>query len=361
MDLFLLFGTGIYFCFVVIIITGLLFRIKPVHLNSNLPSISVVIAARNEEKNISHLLDDLINQSIEKDRFEVIVSNDRSTDKTKKIIDQYAKEHTFIKTIDIFEKHNMTPKKFALTKAIDQSVGDIIIATDADCRVPIGWVKNMATLVEETGKVVIGYSKIETSQIIFNDFQKIDFLGIMTANGGLLTHGIVCSGSGQNLAYKKEDFYKIKGFEPVKNQLSGDDMYIVQQISNMKGAVFNYNPDSFVSTLPKNSIKSYLNQRVRWSSNSRSTFRSSPLFFCFLLSAFLANSSILYSILALSDISLFLLLAKFFLEGFVIFIGSRIFLTKISFVSYSIWNITQPIYIPIVGLAGLIGKFSWKE
>ena len=116
MDLFLLFGTGIYFCFVVIIITGLLFRIKPVHLNSNLPSISVVIAARNEEKNISDLLDDLINQSIDNDRFEVIVSNDRSTDKTKKIIDQYAKEHTFIKTIDIFKKHNMTPKKFALTK-----------------------------------------------------------------------------------------------------------------------------------------------------------------------------------------------------------------------------------------------------
>ena len=183
----------------------------------------------------------------------------------------------------------------------------------------------------------------------------------MAANGGLLTRGIVCSGSGQNLAYKKEDFYKINGFNPVKSQLSGDDMYIVQQISNMKGAIFNYNPDSFVCTLPKSSIGGYLNQRIRWSSNSRSTFRSSPLFFCFLLSAFLANSSILYFILALSNISLFLLLAKFFLEGFVIFIGSRIFLTKISFVSYSIWNITQPIYIPIVGLAGLIGKFSWKE
>ena len=133
MDLFLLFGTGIYFCFVVIIITGLLFRTKQQHLNPDLPIVSVVIAARNEEKNISHLLDDLINQSIEKDRFEVIVSNDRSTDKTKKIIDQYAKEHTFIKTIDIFEKQNMTPKKFALTKAIEQSVGDIIIAR---CRLP---------------------------------------------------------------------------------------------------------------------------------------------------------------------------------------------------------------------------------
>ena len=52
MDLFLLFGTGTYFCFVVIIISGLLFRKKQRYLNTNLPIISVVIAARNEEKNI---------------------------------------------------------------------------------------------------------------------------------------------------------------------------------------------------------------------------------------------------------------------------------------------------------------------
>jgi len=361
MDLFLLFGAGAYFCFVVIIISGLLFRTKQLPLNSELPLISVVIAARNEEKNISCLLKDLINQSIDKKKFEVIISNDRSTDKTKDIIDQYSEKYSFIKTIHIDALHDMTPKKFALTKAIDKSIGKIIIATDADCRVPMDWVKNMATLVENTGKVVIGYSKIESSEIILNDFQKIDFLGIMAANGGLLTHGIVCSGSGQNLAYKKEDFYKINGFEKVKDQISGDDMYIVQQISSIKGAVFNYSPKSFVTTRSKKSIKGYLNQRTRWSSNSKYTFRSSPIFFAFLLSAFLANSSVLYSIISLSNISLFLILAKFFLEGFVIFIGNRIFLTKITFLSYSIWNLTQPIYIPIIGLAGLIGKFSWKQ
>ncbi len=361
MDLFLLFGTGIYFCFVVIIISGLLFKTDQLNLNTNLPVISVVIAVRNEEKNISCLLDDLISQSIDKNKFEVIISNDRSIDKTKDIIDQYAEKYSFIKTISIIEKQDMSPKKFALTKAIDESIGQIIIATDADCRVPKNWAKNMASLVEDTGKVVVGYSKVESPQIIFNDFQKIDFLGIMAANGGLLTHGIVCSGSGQNLAFKKEDFYKIDGFEPVKNKLSGDDMYIVQQISSIKGAIFNYNPDTFVTTLPKTTVRSYLNQRIRWSSNSKYNFRSSPIFFGFLVSAFLANSSILYYVLTLSNLSLFLISAKFLLEGFVVFIGSRIFLTKISFLSYSIWNMTQPIYIPIVGLAGLIGKFSWKE
>ena len=138
-------------------------------------------------------------------------------------------------------------------------------------------------------------------------------------------------------------------------------MFVVQAISTLRGAVFNYNPNSFVSTLPKKSIGGYLNQRIRWSSNSKYAFRSSPLFFVFLLSAFLANSSILYSILILSNLSIFLISTKFVLEGIVIFIGSRVFLTSVSFLSYIIWNLFQPIYIPIIGVAGLIGKFSWKE
>jgi len=219
----------------------------------------------------------------------------------------------------------------------------------------------MANLVNITGKVIIGFSKIESSKTMIDKFQKIDFLGIMAANGGLLTHNIVCSGSGQNLAYKREDFYKINGFDSVKKQTSGDDMYIVQAISNLKGAIFNYNPRSFVKTASKKTILEYLNQRIRWSSNSKSTLKSSPIFFAFLLSAFLANSSILYFILKLSNLSLFLLVIKFFLEGFVMFSGSRVFFTKISFLSYITWSLVQPIYIPVIGIAGLIGKFSWKE
>ena len=67
------------------------------------------------------LLKDLINQSADKNNYEVIVANDRSTDKTKKIIDQFSSENSFIKSIHIEKKHSMTPKKYALTKAIENS------------------------------------------------------------------------------------------------------------------------------------------------------------------------------------------------------------------------------------------------
>tara|TARA_B100000003_G_C10909604_1_gene362649 strand:- start:463 stop:1548 length:1086 start_codon:yes stop_codon:yes gene_type:complete len=361
MDLYLLIGTAPYFCFLVIIFSGLLFRKHPKINNNDISFVSVVIAARNEEDNISYLLKDLINQSADKNCYEVIVANDRSSDKTKKIIEQFSSENSFIKSIHIKNKHEMTPKKYALTKAIEKSEGEIILTTDADCRVPRDWVINMAQLVQNDTGIVIGYSRIKSMKSFLNEFQKIDFLGIMAANGGLLTHGIVCSGSGQNLAYKKKDFQTINGFEPVKDLVSGDDMYLVQSISSIKGAIFNYNPSSFVSTLPKNSFKSYINQRIRWSSNSKQNLSSNPQFFVFLISAFFANCSIMFSFIYFSGVSFFLFLTKFFLEAFIIFIGSRLFLTPVSFLTYIMWNLIQPIYIPIIGVAGLIGKYSWKN
>ena len=77
----------------------------------NLPPISVVISARNEEKNISNLLNDLVTQSVDKNQLEILIANDRSDDSTGKIIDQFASNYSFIKTIHIDKKHNMATHK----------------------------------------------------------------------------------------------------------------------------------------------------------------------------------------------------------------------------------------------------------
>ncbi len=344
------------------IISGLLFRERtPAKYEQSLPFTTVVIAARNEEDKLPSLLGDLVNQKIDKNKFEVIIANDRSIDKTEEIINEYSNKYNFIKAIHIKKRAEMAPKKYALENAINRSKGEIILATDADCRVSSDWATSMASLVNQTDKVIIGYSEVSVQDSLIHEIQKIDFLGIMAANGGLLTNGIVCSGSGQNLGYKKKDFFDIGGFEEVKHRKSGDDMYIVQKISKIKGATFNYDKNSFVTTLPKNSLSSYINQRIRWSSNSKLTLFTSPLFFLFLISAFLANINVLVSLLFSLNTFIILTGVKFLLELLVLNIGSKLFLTRISFFSYIIWNLTQPVYILIVGIGGLADKFTWKK
>lgn len=344
------------------VISGLLFRERTsAKYEQTLPFTTVVIAARNEEDNLPSLLDDLVNQKVDKNKFEVIIANDRSIDKTEQIINEYSNKYKFIKAIHIIKKSEMAPKKYALENAINKSKGEIILATDADCRVASDWATSMASLVSQTGKVVIGYSRISGQNSLIHEIQQIDFLGIMAANAGLLTNGIVCSGSGQNLGYKKKDFFNIGGFEEVKHRESGDDMYIVQKISKIKGATFNYDKNSFVTTLPKNSLSSFINQRIRWSSNSKLTLFTSPLFFLFLTSAFLANVNILISLLFSLNTLIILIVVKFLLELLVLNIGSKLFLTRLSFFSYIVWNLTQPIYILIVSIGGLADRFTWKK
>ena len=85
---------------------------------------------------------------------------------------------------------------FSSAKAVENSSGDIIISTDADCRVNKDWVNSMAQLVNNTDKIVIGFSKIKNSDSLLKQYQNIDFLGIMSANAGLLNYNIICSGSG---------------------------------------------------------------------------------------------------------------------------------------------------------------------
>ena len=109
----------------VFMISGL-FKHNELEIKSykTLPNVSVVVAARNEEGHIPHLINDLISQEYPLDKLEVIIVNDRSTDDTARILDHASSNYAFIKVITIDQvSKGMTPKKNALTKGIEAAVG----------------------------------------------------------------------------------------------------------------------------------------------------------------------------------------------------------------------------------------------
>ena len=137
-----------YVGFMVFMISGL-FKHTDLEIKSSetLPNVSVVVAARNEEVHLPHLISDLISQEYPLDKLEVIIVNDRSTDDTAAILDDASDNYAFIKVITIDQvSKDMTPKKNALTKGIEAAFGEIIVLTDADCRVGKLWVSSMAYL-----------------------------------------------------------------------------------------------------------------------------------------------------------------------------------------------------------------------
>lgn len=328
--------------------------------SDNLPLVSVIIAARNEEKGLPFLIHDLVNQEYPLGKLEIIFIDDRSTDLTETIIEEASENYSFIKNIKIEVKsEEMTPKKYALTKGIELAKGEVIISTDADCRVGKLWVSSMTYDVIKNDSISVGFSSID-DQTFFDQYQKIDFLGIITANAGAGGWNQYWSGTGQNLAYYKSDFLEINGFEPVKEKVSGDDMYLVQSISKIKNGSINIDPNSFVRTEPMKKVKDFLNQRTRWSSNAKLNVKRSPYFFLFLANSLLINIIIFFSFLFSTNwFSIFFM--KFIFDGLVIFLGSKLFNSNISFTPYLVWSFLQPIYIPFIAFMGLQEKFTWKQ
>ncbi len=353
----------IYVFFILFIISGL-FKHKNLQVAclQDMPFVSVVIAARNEEDFISDLITDLIAQEYPLEKLEVIIVNDRSNDSTLDILNKAENNYELIKVITVNEKSSdMAPKKHALSLGIESAKGEIIVLTDADCRVGKLWVSSMVYSVINQNSIVIGFSQIYNDfNNWFVEYQKIDFFSIIVANTGSAGWGYFWSGTGQNLAFYKNDFNAISGFNPVKNRISGDDMYLVQKISKIRNAYVNIDPNSFVKTSPMLGIKEFINQRVRWSSNSKINLKEAPAFFMFLITMFFFNSLIL-SFFLLGKPWMLLFLIKFIFDGAVVFLGGKLFNIKNSAWIYCLWSIMQPLYIPIIGLLGLRGKFSWKK
>jgi len=362
------FSSGILFLyagFMLYFFSGLIrLRKKSIVICQDKPTVSIVVAARNEEKNIMDLLDDLNRQTYSREKLQVIIADDRSTDNTWSIISGFKNKYNNFYGVKIDElSKTMTPKKHALTKAIEESTGEIIISTDADCRIPNTWVKSIVETFEKETGIVIGYSKINTkSERFFDHYQSIDFLALMSANAGTLGWDNAWTGSGQNIAYRRSDFDKINGFYPVADKISGDDFYLVQAISKIAKAKYNTNPAGFVKTKSVENVIKFINQRIRWASNTKKLFNTDYFFLLFLLVNLFTNVLLLLALL-LKDYWQFLPMLfgiKFLFDTIVLFYGSKLFKTEIKLNSYLLWFFLQPLSTPMLGIFSMFGKFRWK-
>lgn len=99
--------------------------------DGSLPRVTVVVPAHNEERVLQGCLDCLTSVDYPADRYEVIVINDRSRDRTGAIADAVAAQHGFVRVIH--RANDAAPgKPAALLDAINGSTADVLVFFDAD-------------------------------------------------------------------------------------------------------------------------------------------------------------------------------------------------------------------------------------
>jgi len=331
------------------------------------PFVSVVIAARNEEIVLGACLERLTNQTWPSDRYEVLVVDDNSDDRTSDIIDAFSKKCCNIRPLHTGSAYpHFSAKKRPMALGVNSARGDIILTTDADCRVPSTWVAAMAAPFFNGADVVVGYSQLKArgSHLTwFERLQGLDFLSLMAAAAGSSHLGVPFAASGQNLAYRKSLYEKVGGFTSIGHRASGDDILLLQLMRRSGGTiVFADDPAAFVSTWRSETPVGFLQQRRRWASNACLQFRLNPGFFLYLSAVFLLSVLIPLGLIdpQLRDVAALAWAARATMDLAVLTAGALRFDRHDLLVMFPLWELLQIPYLLLVGVFGTVAGFTWK-
>lgn len=237
--------------------------------------ISIVIPARDEAKNIGACIDSLLEQNYPKNLFEIIIVDDHSSDETVSIIESYGQNN--IQLIELKNEINTDEralnsfKKLALDLAIKKAKGSLIVSTDADCIVQPNWLSLISSFKESNNyKFVAAPVNFHQEENLLEKFQSLDFTGMMGITAAGINFRLMNMCNGANLAYEKKVFEEVDGFSGIDNLASGDDMLLMQKIAKFYpeqiGFLKNQSATNFTKAKP--TLRSFLNQRIRWASKS---------------------------------------------------------------------------------------------
>jgi cellulose synthase/poly-beta-1,6-N-acetylglucosamine synthase-like glycosyltransferase len=332
--------------------------------------ISVIIAARNEEKNIPKLLQSLQDQQYPKHLYEVIIIDDHSTDNSWQLLQELHFDQLQVKALalkDFIEERSAigSYKKKAIETGINAASGQLIVTTDADCRFNVHWLQSIAAFYEANdAKFIAAPVTFYNQRTLLSVFQTLDFLtlqGITAASVYKRFHSM-CNGA--NLAYEKSAFYEVNGFNNIDSIASGDDMLLMHKIFRQYPEKVYYlkNRQAIVTTEPAASWKQFFHQRIRWASKA-DKYDDKRIFWVLLL-VYLLNVCFLAGAIASFWNStwlllvLLLLLAKVLIEfpfvnSVAIFFGQQRLMKYFPFL--------QPMHIGYTIIAGWLGKFGHYE
>ncbi len=361
--------TIVYGIILLVFIVALRF---PSKANSPLqPRVSIIVAARNEEANIAALLEDLVQQDYPAE-YEIIIANDGSTDGTAHLVNGFCTRFANIHLLNIDEAPaGFSPKKYALQCAVEKSTGEIILATDADCRVGPGWISGMVAYFAPEVGFVIGFSQYGRpgqKQKLVERFQAFDFVTLMAVAAASTHLRIPMAASGQNLGYRRAAFIQVDGYRSISHRMSGDDVLLMQLIRRRTDYRILYasDPRTYAVSAPQPTWPAFINQRNRWASNGGYQLLLSPLFFSYLVFTFSYNLALLlglslYGAGVLGGWGMPLcFLAKGFFEFCVACSGCRYFQRSDLLKYFPLWFLLQIPYIVLVGAMGSLGLFRWK-
>src|SRR5690606_32634047 len=150
--------------------------------------VAVIIAARNEEENIGRTIECLLRQDFPKDLREIIIVDDHSDDLTSTVVRSYADRGIQLIQLNESDKLNSYKKK-AIATAIQSCTADIIVTTDADCRMGPAWLQTVVGYFEQQDLYMLSSPVVYSEEkSFFERLQTLEFLYLIGLGAAGIGH-----------------------------------------------------------------------------------------------------------------------------------------------------------------------------
>lgn len=232
--------------------------------------VSIIICARDESRNLLKNLPGILAQEYPYTH-ELVVVNDNSYDDSKYILEQFQKEFKHMNIIGLTEKAKFVQgKKFPLSVGIKASKYEVLLLTDADC-IPASelWMEKMQQAFNDEVQIVLGYGAYKKRKGLLNKLIRFETVHTALQYMSYALAGKAYMGVGRNLAYRKELFYKHKGFSAHNKIPGGDDDLFVNTAATKRNTAIVTDPETFTYSTPKKTWGEWFRQKTRHYSTGR--------------------------------------------------------------------------------------------
>lgn len=332
---------------------------------------SIIVPYRNEVGNLPGLFKSLSGLHYPLEKFEILLVNDSSVDDSKKLCEDFQSNFPEM-NIRLLEnsRRSASPKKDAVQTAIEVSVFEFMVTTDADCMVPPNWLRNFdQEICENASKLVAGpvgfVQEAGKRKPLFQKFEEMDFMSLHSTTIGSfgLEKPFMCNAA--NLCYEKKVFLGHSGFSENDRIASGDDVFLLQTLrkKGVKVSILR-SEDHIVYTKFQQSLRGLINQRIRWAAKA-SAYKNNFGKFSGLIVFFMNLFLVIYAVLALFGLVsyqyvMLAFLLKFNLDFILIYKAAKFFGREDLMRSYFWCSLIYPFFSVYVAGISVISGYEWK-
>ncbi|TDQ29767.1 glycosyltransferase [Tenacibaculum caenipelagi] len=233
--------------------------------NTNIP-VSVIVYVKNNAKTLAEYIQNLTKQK--HPNFEIVMVNNASNDTTLEIIENLQLEYPNIKVVNVKNTEAFwANKKYALTLGVKAATYEYLLFTELGSKaLSKNWIDEITCYFSQEKSIVIGYQKLKRKKKSFSNLLfRFDHLSNTIQAFSYAKFGAPYKATNHNLAYTKEEFFKVNGYINHLALFMGEGDLFLKDAATNQNTIVATTPNSFVCSTKYLSFKEWFLQQKKQS------------------------------------------------------------------------------------------------